>query len=224
MATELMRLQPARDVIIDINWDLMLEQRQAVLAHSEVPPYLILPEVHRLLQACKHDNTYLMINTLWHTGARISECLSLTPAHFVFNAQQPYVSIQTLKTRGRPKKGQRDKPRLVPITDADYISQVQRYIKSNRVRKDQLLFSISRYGTNKRLDRLVASMPDHDKPSIRVTPHTLRHSFAINIVLQGIPHLQILQQWMGHTDINSTLIYTQVLALETHHFMQRIRY
>ena len=90
--------------IIDIDWALLLEQRPAVLAHCELPNYLLLPEVHQLLDAINHDNLLLMMNTLWHTGARISECLALTADSFKLDARQPYVSLQTLKKRGRPSR------------------------------------------------------------------------------------------------------------------------
>jgi len=52
-----------------------------------------------------------------------------------------------------------------------------------------------------------------------VTPHTFRHSFAVNAVLHGVP-LPVIKQWLGHRNIQSTEIYTQVLAVETGHLMQ----
>ena len=88
---------------VEIDWPLLMEQRAAVLQHSDLPAYLLLPEIHRLINSARHDNLVLMLDTLWHTGARISECLALTPASFVTEISQPYVSIATLKKRGRPK-------------------------------------------------------------------------------------------------------------------------
>ncbi len=103
------------EIQIEIDWSLLLEQRSAVLRHTETPAYLLLPEIHQLMEVVRQDNLLLMINTLWHTGARISECLALTPNHFVLDARQPYVSVETLKTRGRPKKS---RARQTPIGTA----------------------------------------------------------------------------------------------------------
>ncbi len=206
--------------VIEIDWALLLEQRPAVLAHCELPNYLLLPEVHQLLDAVNHDNLLLMINTLWHTGARISECLALTAASFKLDTRQPYVSLQTLKRRGRPSR-RASKPRLVPISDEPFIRQLARYIKSHRIRPAQRLFTITRGAVNKRLDRLSATLPVAS--TIRFTPHTFRHSFAVNAILHGTP-LPVVQNWLGHADIKSTLVYTQVLSLETYHLMQRIQF
>ena len=211
----------SHDISLTIDWSLLLEQRTAVLKHTETPAYLLLPEIHQLMDSVRQDNLLLMINTLWHTGARISECLALTPGHFALESPQPYVSVDTLKTRGRPKRAGRVKPRLVPLCDPHYIRQLERYVASHHIGKNQLLFPVTRSAANKRFDRLVAGMDN--KPSIKITPHTFRHSFAVNAIFHGTP-LPVLQGWLGHADINSTLVYTQVLSLETYHLMQRIQY
>ena len=208
------------DIRIDINWKQLEENRSKVLTHSNMPAYLLLTEIHALLNAVRQDNLLLMINTLWHTGARISECIALTPAHFKLDENHPYVSIDTLKGRGRPKAG-RVKPRIVPISDDAFIRQVDRYIETHHIRKNERLFPFTRSAANKRLDRLVEKMID--KPSIKISPHTFRHSFAVNAIFHGIP-LPVLQGWLGHADIHSTLIYTQVLLPETYHLMHRIQF
>ncbi|MBT3205216.1 MAG: site-specific integrase [Gammaproteobacteria bacterium] len=221
VAQALTTLNQSLDIRIDIDWPVLLEQRQAVLLHTDVPAYLLLPEVHQLIDAARQDNLLLMMNTLWHTGARISECIALTPNHFKLDVQQPYVSIQTLKSRGRPKRGGQVKPRLVPISDASFVRQLERFIKTHQVKKHDRLFPITRSAANKRLDRLIEKMTV--KPSINITPHTFRHSFAVNAIFHGTP-LPVLQGWLGHVDIHSTLVYTQVLSLETYHLMQRIQF
>lgn len=212
-------LAPGQDIKVEIDWPLLLEQRQAVLQHTDMPAYLLLPEIHHLLDAIDKDNFLLLVNTLWHTGARISECLSLTPGHFTLDNRTPYVSIQTLKKRGRPSKRSALKPRLVPISDEAYIRQLKRYFSSHGIKKNQRLFPVTRSAVNKRLDRLIEKM--NSKPSVKVSPHVFRHSFAVNAVFYGTP-LPVLQGWLGHADINNTLVYTQVLSLETHHLMARI--
>jgi integrase len=132
------------EIKFEIDWSLLLEQRSAVLRHTETPAYLLLPEIHQLMDEVRQDNLLLMINTLWHTGARISECLALTPNHFVLETKQPYVSVETLKSRGRPKRAGRVKPRLVPLCDPHFIQQLERYVSSHHIRKNQLLFPLSR--------------------------------------------------------------------------------
>ena len=87
------------------------------------------------------------------------------------------------------------------------------------MRRHARFFPVTRSAINKRLERLTTPLA----LTVPVSPHTFRHSFAINAVLHGTP-LPVLQGWLGHADIASTLIYTRVLTLETHHLMRRIQF
>ncbi len=204
---------------IEINWDLLLEQRPAIMAHTDLPSYLLMPEIHQLLDASCKDNLRLMIDVLWHTGLRISECLALRPDSFAFDSTQPYVSVTSLKSRGRPRKGDKTRRRLVPIADLAFLKRLRRYIESHQIKKQARLFPITRNAAYKRITRLAMAL--QEPLSIEISPHTFRHSFAVHAILHATP-LPVLQGWMGHATIDSTLIYTQVLSLETHHFIKRI--
>jgi len=208
---------------VHIDWDYLVKQRPVVLTHSTLPPYLLLPEVHALLDCALHSNHRLMINTLWHTGARISECLSLTRNAFHFDDDHSYVSLKISKRRGRPRTNAAGDPlpRLVPITDRTYLLELERYFTTHRLGLGEKLFSVGRHGAGKRVRVLankVRATGGGGLP-INVTPHTFRHSFAVNAVLHGVP-LPVIQQWLGHRNIQSTEVYTQVLAAETGHLMQ----
>lgn len=212
---------------VHIDWDYLVVRRPVVLTHSTLPAYLLLPEVHALLDRALHANHHLMINTLWHTGARISECLSLTRANFHLAAERSYVSLHVSKRRGRPRTNAAGDPvpRLLPITDHAYLLELDRYFTTHRLKANDKLFPIGRHGAAKRVRTLVERVKKEggvDLP-IKVTAHTFRHSFAINAVLHGVP-LPVIKQWLGHRNIQSTEIYTQVLAAETGHLMQWIAF
>jgi integrase/recombinase XerD len=49
--------------------------------------------------------------------------------------------------------------------------------------------------------------------SLPATPKGLRHGFGAHAVMSGIP-LNLAQKWLGHADIATTAIYTDVLGPE----------
>jgi len=211
---------------VDIDWHYLVERRPVVLTHSTLPPYLLLPEVHTLLSQALHANHHLMLNTLWHTGARISECLSLTRGDFHMEGARSYVSLKVSKRRGRPRTNTADQPvpRLVPITDEIYLLELERYFTTHRLGVNEPIFAIGRHGAAKRIRTLAERARQAGGAlSINITPHTFRHSFAVNAVLHGVP-LTVIKQWLGHRNIQSTEVYTQVLAAETGLLMQWITY
>ena len=185
-----------------------------------MPPYLVLPEIQHLLSYALDDRDGLILDTLWHTGARVSEALALTPASFHEHAAAAFVSLATLKRRGRPRARARGAPerRLVPLADPAYLDRLRRYLATHRPGARARLFPVTRQTVNNRLKRVA------ERANMRhFSAHALRHSFAVNAVLHGVP-VRVLQLWMGHARIDSTEIYTRVLGTETAHFMAAVRY
>jgi site-specific recombinase XerD len=222
--------QPGAPILqrIEINWLHLIKRRSVVLETCEgMPAYLLLPEVHQLLDAAKHANNHLLLTTLWHTGARISECLALTKASFTLTDEWgSHVILTTLKQRGRPaetsrEKNRKDKKRVVPITDPVFLDELQRYFATHPLKKNERIFPITRQAADKRLRQLTSSMAK--TLPIDVSCHTLRHSFAINAVLHGEP-LTVIRDWLGHADLSSTEIYTSVLTTETNHLMRYMNF
>jgi len=214
-----------------IDWDYLIERRPFVLRHAiDLPAYLLLPEVRGLLATIYKAQSQLLFSTLWHTGARISEVLALTPASFHLDPRGAHVSLNTLKKRGRPKATLSRVPaRMVPLHDPGYLNLLRTYLASHSLRPQQRLFPITRQAADARLRvivetydaaQLAAKQP---KLSIAVSCKTFRHSFAVNCVLHGRP-LPALQAWMGHSSIETTQIYTQVLTAETGHLMVGVEF
>ena len=209
------------NAVIDINWDRLVDRRPVALKQNpDLPKYLLLPEIESILTATLDDSHYLMFDVLWHTGARVSEMLALTPEHFDFKYEE--VSLETLKQKrvGRPKKTTpRALQRIVPTPDPEFLERVKRFIVTHKPGPKDRLFPVTPQTVQNRLDKWTQ---DLELP-FRPTPHTFRHSFAVNQVLHFVP-LNILQTWLGHKNIESTVIYTKVLNTETGHFMRHVQY
>ena len=52
--------------------------------------------------------------------------------------------------------------------------------------------------------------------------YKFRHTFAVKAIMDNVP-LNILQQWLGHSSVFTTSIYTQITGMDTSEFMGRVR-
>ncbi len=209
---------------IEIDFDYYLKRRPKVLdTIEEMPQYLLLPEVLLILRYAQTDQQHFFLNTLWNTGARPAEALSLKPSSFTALDDTVYVKIETAK-RGRPAKKRKPK-RWVPIMDQPYLDELKRYIKTRHIHKQQRLFGFTDrtarnwvYEAIKNLER-----DGHQLTIEGVNLKSFRHSYAINLVLSGT-YIKYIQKWMGHKSMQSTEVYTNVLTLEGEHYMERTRF
>ena len=186
-----------------------------VTEHLESPRlWQTLPEVlgrkavDRLLAAPtpEHDRLPLrdraVLEFLYATGARASETADLTLD--AVNREGGYVHCI----------GKGRKERLVPIA-ARALEALDAYLGAERPRLDRtgspqlfLTHSGRRLG-RETIWRLVKKYARRIGASSRVSPHTLRHSFATHL-LEGGADLRAVQEMLGHVDISTTQIYTHV--------------
>lgn len=204
-----------------------LSLREMARHYTEMPKYLLAPEVTALLHYLPDWSQHAFINTLWNTGARLNEALALRRRDFHLNEQIPHVVLRTAKQRrssgGRPKKGTSPN-RVVPLSDPVYIDEMRRLFASTRERfeDDSLtgerrampVWTVSDRTVRNWLGRAVdAAGRDGVRFSISVIPHAFRHSFAMHL-LYGHVHPKILQGLMGHEKFESTEVYTRIFALD----------
>lgn len=217
---------------VAIDYPAALALRQMAMVQDELPKYLLSPEVSALLHYVPDLHRKMLLATLWNTGARINEALALTRGDFSLAPPYPFVQLATLKQReekaartaGRIPTGSTSH-RLVPLSDTQYVSQLQMMIatlkipqerrnkRSGRMEKARI-WSVTdrtvRTWINEAVDTAAA---DGVAFSVPVTPHTFRHSYAMHMLYAGIP-LKVLQSLMGHKSVSSTEVYTKVFALD----------
>jgi len=178
---------------------------------KDIPSYLSAPEVSGMLEACKDNRrNHLLINVLWQTGARISEVLSLTR-----NDIDPHgscIRIVTEKQKGKKNKTHR----IIPI-GPDLLSEILTYILDYHI--TDRLFDFSRQRAWQIIKK-TAIKAGITKP---VHPHTLRHSFAIHLLSQGMP-LPIIQRLLGHRSILTSMVYLKVTQQDAREFLSRVRF
>nr|CAH8250738.1 Tyrosine recombinase XerC [Escherichia coli] len=113
--------------------------------------------------------------------------------------------------RGRPPK---DEECLAPLTDENYVRQMQSWMITTRLRRREPLWDVTdetmRNWLRQAISRVAA---DGVHFSVPVTPHTFRHSNIMHMLYHRQPK-KMIQALAGHKDPRSMEVYTRVFALE----------
>ena len=190
-----------------------IEQTPVVDIHVErgekkIPSILTGREIELLLAqpACVEPKGYrdkAMLEVMYATGIRVSELIEL-------NVEDVNIEQGIIKCSGHKKS------RVIPLYPAalralsTYLLEIRDVLVTSR--EENALFvnvsgsRISRQGFWKILKSYQA-LAHIEK---EITPHTLRHSFAVHLLENGAD-LNSLQELMGHSDISSTQMYTQMV-------------
>ena len=147
----------AAQLPVAIDYPAALALRQMALVQDELPKYLLAPEVSALLHYVPDLHRKMLLATLWNTGARINEALALTRGDFSLVPPYPFVQLATLKQRaekstrtaGRLPAGTLPH-RLVPLSDTQYVSQLQMMVATLKIPLERPKCGNSSYGYSKR--------------------------------------------------------------------------
>jgi len=203
---------------------LSMPSEKIKLAKSKIDQrvikFLNLEQIKKLLAAPNTSNIIglrdkAILETLFSTGLRIAELIKLNKEQIKIESNTDYLEIVVI--------GKGNKPRPVYFSKRA-VEWLERYIKT-REDKEKALF-INYKGPKNAPKRLSCRSIENivkkyaiasGMPSF-TTPHTLRHSFATDLLTQGVD-LKEIQEFLGHKNIGTTQIYVHVTSKklrETH--------
>jgi integrase/recombinase XerD len=177
-------------------------------APKKLPVCLSESEVEALLEAPNERTAAgardgAMLELLYATGLRVSELSRLSVNHL--NLQEGYLIAL----------GKGGKERMVPVVGRA-VDRVKSYLEGPRYvilrgRPARALFVTHRARpfTRQGVWKLVRRYAIQAGIRIKLSPHKLRHSFATHLLERGVD-LRSLQEMLGHADLSTTQIYTQV--------------
>ena len=170
-----------------------------VLSVSEVNLLLNIPDINTPLG--KRNSA--MLELLYAAGLRVSELVNLK--FLDVNLEACFVRVM----------GKGSKERIVPFglyaknKIDDYVNHSRPLLLKNRISKYLFVARAGKPMTRQGFWKLLKQYVKQAKIKKKVTPHSLRHSFASHL-LEGGADLRTVQVMLGHVDISSTQIYTHV--------------
>jgi len=181
--------------------------------NREIPTYLTPDEIHQLLDSCNNKRNHLLINLGWQCGARISELLEIKRENIDFDNR--LIRLITLKKRNQKKSKKAE--RTIPI-QPELTTEIASFVAQNNLNGDRL-FPITRIQAFNIIKQVAKKSNFHKK----ISPHTLRHSFAVHTLVQGVP-LPVVSQLLGHSQISTTLIYLKIISPDIKNLMMNVRF
>ena len=180
----------------------------ALKVERKCPEILTSKEVELFLEQpkCVDENGYrdhAMLELLYATGIRVSELIGLDVGDV--NLEGGFIRCRS-KTRER----------IIPLYRTaikalrDYITDIRPRIISGP--DEQALFVNMNGGRMSRQGfwKIIKYYQEKAEISKDITPHTLRHSFAVHLLENGAD-LRSIQEMLGHADISSTQIYAHII-------------
>ena len=191
--------------IVDENPTVGLVPEKAV---QKLPQILTGKEVELLLEQpeCTDLKGYrdrAMLELLYATGIRVSELIAL-------NVNDVNVSAGIIRCKGHEKE------RIIPLYPAA-IRALAEYIEFIRPQmiasSDEMSLFVNVSGdrmSRQGFWKIIKTYQTKAKIEKTITPHTLRHSFAAHLLENGAD-LRSIQEMLGHADISSTQVYSQLV-------------
>jgi len=174
--------------------------------------FLHYDEITRLLEVIPLDSEQglrdrALIELLFSSGLRVSELANLNRDHV--NTQR-----REFMVRG---KGKKDRPVFIGEAAAEHVKQ---YLQARLDNLPPLFLSYSRNNntttsgdyrrlTTRSIQRVISKYARLAGITKHVSPHTMRHSFATDLLINGAD-IRSVQSMLGHSSITTTQIYTHV--------------
>ncbi len=175
----------------------------------KIPVTLQVEQINSIIHSVDMDKKYALrdkalLSLLYASGLRVSELIELKLKNLI-------ITDGVIRVLGKGKK-----ERIVPVGNIA-LSHIQNYLSelrpelSAKGKSQGILFLNSRGKKLTRMSIWNILQVNTIKAGInkKVSPHILRHSFATHL-LEGGADLRAVQEMLGHSDITTTQIYTNI--------------
>ncbi|MDD5177911.1 MAG: tyrosine-type recombinase/integrase [Candidatus Nanoarchaeia archaeon] len=162
------------------------------------PEVLSRDEIFLLIKNAKSQKTKLIIELLYSTGLRVSELVRL---------KTDEINFKEKTIRVKAGKGSKDR---MTIVGGKVLKELERYLQTLPSENVWIFPGQGRdILTTRNIQKIIQNTAMKAGIKKRVTPHTLRHSFATHLLENGTD-IRLIQELLGHSQLSTTQIYTHV--------------
>lgn len=169
-----------------------------VLTSSEIEKLLEQPDLSEL----KGQRDKAMLEILYATGIRVTELVSLRIEDV--NLSAGYIRVKKKNSERHIPLGNRSLKCL-----KEYIEMVRPLLIRTEEEKTLFINTNGQKMTRQGYWKILKQYKEQAKINKDITPHTIRHSFAVHMLQNGA-EIKTVQELLGHTDVASTMMYTQM--------------
>ncbi len=164
---------------------------------KKLPTVLTKDEIKKLINAVDNPKHILLIEFMYSSGLRVSECVNLK-----------IDDLDLSEKMGKIRHGKGNKERYIILSN-NLIQHFNDYV-SKKKDNSQYVFSVNgRPITVRQAQKVVKEAAIKAKIKKRVFCHALRSSFATHLLEAGTD-IRVIQELLGHSDLSTTQIYTKV--------------
>ncbi len=172
-----------------------------ILSSAEIEKLLEQPDLSEL----KGQRDKAMLEILYATGIRVTELVSLRLEDV--NLGAGYIRVKKKNTERHIPLGNRSLRCL-----KEYIEKVRPLLIRTEEEKTLFINTNGQKMTRQGYWKILKQYKEQAKIDKDITPHTIRHSFAVHMLQNGV-EVKTVQELLGHTDVASTMMYTQMANL-----------
>lgn len=187
-------------------FDVVLKKKLLVTLPSakttkRLPVFLTQDESKRIFEAITNRKHKLMILLLYSAGLRVSELVHLKVGDLELSQHYGWV---------RQGKGRKDR---LFIIAKKIDKELEEWIKTNELTSNEWLFQSynGRHLTVRTIQAIIKNAAKKAKVNKKVSPHTLRHSFATHLIENGYSVTEV-QPLLGHNRLDTTMTYVHMAA------------
>ncbi|MBI2148724.1 tyrosine-type recombinase/integrase [Candidatus Woesearchaeota archaeon] len=168
-------------------------------SQKKIPDALTKEEVQKLFSTIKNFKHKLLMEFMYGSGLRVSECVN-------FRVRDLNLDNFTAKVIS----GKGNKQRMI-ILSKDFVSRLKSYLSTREEKSDWLFSSklLDKPMTSRMAQKVIEKAATEAGFKKRVYCHILRSSFATHL-LEGDVDIRYIQELLGHSDLSTTQRYTKV--------------